>query len=329
MNTLDKIVEKITHKNVYIQTHNFPDPDAISSAFGLQKLLEHRGISSTICYKGKIDRYSTMRMIELLGISIYNLDELAELDDKAEIILVDAQKGNANIIDMAGNEIICIDHHPTFEDAEYRFSDIRPEVGACASIIASYYFESDIPMDKNVATALVFGLRVDTANLCRGLSPLDMDMFYTMSDICDNKMVTSLGNNTIHYNELTAYAHAINSIKVYDDVSFANTGKECPEPLIATVSDFILSLVEVRFSIVYSIKKDGIKLSVRNEKPELDAGKIAYIALKDIGSGGGHEVMAGGFVPFDGFTIDDEEKIGLLIDVIEERFLNTIAQFAK
>lgn len=282
MTNFYKIIETLNDKNVYIQTHNFPDPDAISSAFGLQKLLETQNISSTICYKGKIDRHSTKKMIDALDIHIVNLDELKELNEEVEVILVDSQKGNANIIDMTGNEVVCIDHHPTFESATYKFSDIRPDVGACASIIASYYYENNIPMEKNVATALLFGLRVDTANLTRGVSALDMDMFYKMSELGDAELISSLGNNTIHCNELSAYAHAINSIKVYDDISFANAGIECPETLIASVSDFMLSLVEVRFSIVYSVRKDGIKLSVRNEKPELDGGKIAYNALWDL-----------------------------------------------
>ena len=31
----------LKNHNVYIQTHNFPDPDAIASAFGLQQFLVH------------------------------------------------------------------------------------------------------------------------------------------------------------------------------------------------------------------------------------------------------------------------------------------------
>ena len=54
MTNLDRILSHIKHKHVYIQTHNFPDPDAIASAFGLQELLKYCGIESTICYKGTI-----------------------------------------------------------------------------------------------------------------------------------------------------------------------------------------------------------------------------------------------------------------------------------
>lgn len=327
MNNFEKLLDVINDKHVYIQTHNFPDPDAISSAMGLKILLATRGIDATICYKGKIDRHSTMRMTEILHIPVVNLEEISDLKETDEVILVDSQKGNANIIDMVGDEIACIDHHPTFEEIEYRFSDIRPDVGACASIIASYFFENNVPIDKNTATALVFGLRVDTANLSRGVSRLDLDMFYKLYELCDKNVINSLEHNTIHCDELQAYANAINSIKVYDDISFANTGRECPETLIATVSDFMLSLVEVKFSIVYSIRKDGIKFSIRNERPELDAGKISYEALKGLGSGGGHATMAGGFVPFKGMTDCDNAKINILLDTIEQSFLDSIARY--
>jgi c-di-AMP phosphodiesterase-like protein len=36
-----------TRERVFIQTHDFPDHDAIASAFGMQKLLESRSIPSS------------------------------------------------------------------------------------------------------------------------------------------------------------------------------------------------------------------------------------------------------------------------------------------
>ena len=44
MSKFCNIIENITSKHVYIQTHNFPDADAIASAFGLSVLLEKYGI---------------------------------------------------------------------------------------------------------------------------------------------------------------------------------------------------------------------------------------------------------------------------------------------
>jgi nanoRNase/pAp phosphatase (c-di-AMP/oligoRNAs hydrolase) len=37
------LIELLRGHKVYLQTHNFPDPDAISSAFGLKRYMElHR-----------------------------------------------------------------------------------------------------------------------------------------------------------------------------------------------------------------------------------------------------------------------------------------------
>ena len=71
MENFMKLIELCRSKKVYIQTHNFPDPDAIASAFGLQALLEHYGISSTLCYHGKIDKINSRKMTDLLHIDIY------------------------------------------------------------------------------------------------------------------------------------------------------------------------------------------------------------------------------------------------------------------
>lgn len=319
MTKLDQLLQQINREHVYIQTHNFPDPDAIASAYGLQQLLKNRGIRSTICYKGKIDRYSTDRLLEMMQIKLLNIENLASvLTEEDEVILVDAQKGNSNIINITGDEIICIDHHPVNEKYQYRFTDIRPQIGACATIIAQYFFENNIPMDSGIATALTYGIRIDTNNLSRGVSKLDIEMLYRMFDNCDYEIIHMLENSNLCFEDLMAYSSAISSIEVYDNISFADTGKDCP--VIANISDFMLAIKEVSFSVVYSRKEGGIKLSVRSEKASLDAGKIIGTALEGIGNGGGHASMAGGFVPFEG----TDQEADLLIEQIKERFITTI-----
>ena len=321
----DELLDCIFTEHVYIQTHNFPDPDAISSAFGMSALLRTRGIESTICYYGKIDKYSTKKMIEKLGIDIVSLDDIDDMDESDEVILVDSQAGEANVKDISGNHIICIDHHPTTESVNYRFSDIRPKVGACASIVAGYFVVNNIKMDKDVATALMYGLKVDTNNLSRGVSNTDLNMFYTLYNLADMELINSLESSTLEFEDLAAYANAIKSIKVYDNVSFANTGNHCPEPLIASISDFMMLIAGVHVCVVYSIKVDGIKISVRSDSPELDAGKLTNEALLGFGSGGGHMSMAGGFVPF----TETHEKIGEITEHIENSFIDTVIRFEK
>lgn len=320
MTNLQKLLGVIQNERVYIQTHNFPDPDAIASAYGLQQLLRSQGVDSTICYEGKIERYNTNHIIGALGIEMINVADLKEeLRETDEVLLVDVQKLNANVLDVAGEEIICIDHHPIVNRTEYRFCDIRPEMGACATIIASYFFENDIPMNEKTATVLTFGIRSDTNKLSRGVNELDLEMLYRMFPLADKGLIYHLENAELLLADLHAYAKAIDSIRLYGDISFANAGKNCPEALVSCVSDFMLNMVEITFSVVYSRKADGFKFSVRSEGGA-DAGKIVAQVLNGIGSGGGHDIMAGGFAPFQG----TEEEGKAFIQRIEKRFLDCI-----
>ena len=158
--------------------------------------------------------------------------------------------------------------------------------------------------------------------MCRNFHVTFHSTFAERKRLCDQDMIYLLENSTLYFEDLMAYSKAISSIEVFENISFADTGRDCPEALIASVSDFMLALVEVSFSVVYSRKKEGIKISVRSERPTLDAGKIISKALKGIGSGGGHATMAGGFVPFDG---NDREE-DLMIQNIRERFIDVISR---
>lgn len=298
MTKLDYLLSCFQGEHVYIQTHNFPDPDAIASAYGLSSLLTQKGMASTIFYGGSVDRYNTLKMIDLLEIPIRSNKQIPNLTSEDEVILIDAQAGNANIGQTNNCRLYCIDHHPIYEQSHYLFSDIRPAIGSCASMIAQYFFENNIPLTTKVATALIYGLKIDTANLTRGVAELDLNMFYQLYITCDHTVLQSLDNNTLQLQDLRAYASAIHSITIIKDTSFANAGPDCQEALIATISDFLIALATIHLSIVYSIKKDGIKISVRSVVPYYDSGKICNLALSGIGSGGGHASMAGGFVPF-------------------------------
>lgn len=321
MNYLEKVIANISGNKVYIQTHNFPDPDAIACAYGLQKLLEAKGIEAQICYKGSIEHTVTAKMVKLLGINVREYNNPDEFNEKDEIILVDAQKGNSNIIDMNGQEIICIDHHPVYEEVNYRFSDIRPEVGACASIISSYYFINNINMPKDVATALLYGIKMDTANMKRGVTQLDLDMFYKLYMSADRDILTDLDSSVLHFDDIKAYSNAFSTIDIVGDICFASAGPDCKESLIASICDFTLTLDGIGLSIVYSPKEDGIKLSIRSGGGYL-SGVLAMNALRGIGTGGGHDNMAGGFIPYGkpGNEIT-EEDIKELESIIKQRFI--------
>ena len=114
MNDFTKLAALCQGKHIYIQTHNFPDPDAIASAFGLQRLLALYDVQSTLCYDGRIDKLSASKMLEAFQIQMFSYEQLRpNMAEEDYVICVDAQKHSGNITDFVGDEIACIDHHPT------------------------------------------------------------------------------------------------------------------------------------------------------------------------------------------------------------------------
>lgn len=296
MSRLDNLITLCKGYPVYIQTHNFPDPDAIASAYGLQKLLKMYGINATICYDGRIDKLSASKLLDMFGIKMLPYALLAAgMKETDRIICVDTQKNAGNVTDLIGDEVICIDHHPTFAPAEYRYQDIRL-TGACATLIAEYYALSGREPDIDTATALLYGIRMDTLQFTRGVTELDIEMFKFLFPRCSQEKLAGLERNNMEFTDLKAYGAAIESIELYDKVGFSCIPFCCPDALIAILSDFILALIEVDVAVVFSFREDGVKLSVRSEDDNVHAGKLLHHALQGIGSGGGHAAMGGGFI---------------------------------
>lgn len=314
-----KLIELLKGHKVYLQTHNFPDPDALASAFGLKMFLKEFDIDTIICHRGMIEKNNTKRMCDLFSIETTNDGMLVEMKPEDYIVTIDGQKYNSNFVDLPGDEVACIDHHPTMIECEYKYKDVRI-CGACSSIIADYFKQSGIVPDENTATALLYGLKMDTDAFNRGVTTFDIEMYDFLFKYSNNEKIAHLLNSTMEIDDLHAYGEAIKNIKIYDNVGIAKMNFECPDALIAMVSDFILCLDVVEFAVIYATRKGGYKFSVRSETSYLDAGKIINKALEGIGSGGGHLTMAGGY--------SDAESVKLYGDRFDSeiisRFLEVI-----
>lgn len=321
MTKLNELLECLTREHVIVQMHNYPDQDALASAMGLKVLLERKGKNVVIGYEGIIDKDNTLKMIELLGIEIYTRDEL-NLMPEDEIIIVDGQKGNVNMADFIGNEVACIDHHRVQYLENYNFYDIRSDVGACSSIVASYFLENNIELSENVATALLYGIKMDTHNMTRGVSRLDLDMFYYLFPLANHGYLQKFENYSLKLEDLEAYRIAIETLRVEHGVGVAEVGAGCSEAIIASVSDFLLTLSSVRFSLVYCYRAGGLKFSARSEEAEkLDASEMIREALKGLGNGGGHADMAAGFIS----NVPDEASAAGLAAIVEKRITDMVS----
>lgn len=293
---VNDLITLLKGRKIYIQTHNSPDPDAIASAYGLQQLLKFNNIDSTICCYGNIDKLNAKRMLATFEIEILSKDEISKIEEDDYIITVDCQKYNTNLTDLVGREIACIDHHPIFVECDYEYKDIRI-VGACSSIIAQYFYSTNTPITTNTATALIYGIKIDTCEFTRGVTNLDIDMFAYLFKVADKERLALMYTKVIEFKDLKAYGAAIENIEINEKLGFAYIPFDCPDALIGMISDFVLSVDVVELSVVASERRDGIKISVRSDGKSINAGELVKESLSCYGNGGGHHNMAGGFIP--------------------------------
>ena len=302
MTKLDQLVDilKDAPDEVFIQPHNVPDPDAIAASFGLKFLLEAKGIKSEIVYENEIEKANSSKMLELFNIKLTLASEVETLGAEDWTVLVDGQKGNSNMTDLVTDEVAVIDHHEYSGDNGYRMSDVRPHVGACSTIIAEYFVENEIAMSKPVATALLYGIFMDTDNLTRGVSELDINMFYFLYNQSDIELITALKGNQISQDDLKDYAKAFNTAEVYGEIGFLYL-ESGNDSLLGASSDIVVTIAGVNVVVAYSPREGGIKFSTRSINNEIKANGLIRHILEGVGFGGGHDSMPGGYLPLKNF----------------------------
>src|SRR5688572_6823445 len=74
-----------------IVLQNFPDPDAISSAYAHQRISANFGIETDTIYTGKISHEQNVALLKLLGIKMILLTPELDLSRYAGSVFVDNQ----------------------------------------------------------------------------------------------------------------------------------------------------------------------------------------------------------------------------------------------
>ena len=287
------LLKKYNH--IYIQPHDFPDHDAVASAFGLKNLLSAENINSTIIYKGTIQRNSLKNLIDDLKIEMIPEQE-CNLKQEDKIVIIDGCKGNKNVSDLIGDEIAVIDHHEAVSPDDVIFSDIRPHLGSCSTLVYSYWKQLGKEISPGIATALMVGLLVDTLLMTRGVSQEDVTTYSELYALCDIQFVNRLLRNNIQQKDLLYYKKAIEEVVIKNKVAFCFLEEGCNQNLLGILGDFFLSLQEVDLVLLCAKNNSTVNFSIRSELKKWNAAKIIQSTLDGIGFGGGHQDMAGGII---------------------------------
>ncbi len=286
------------YNSITIQCHDNPDADTIGAGYALYCYFKSKHKKVRLIYSGhnKIKRKNLCLMKEKLKIPIKYLYPKNEEVIEGLLITVDCQYGAGNVRKFQAEQVAIIDHHPR-ENNDVELCRIQSNLGSCATLVWSMLLEEGYPVNENIniGTALYYGLYTDTNQFSELFNPLDMDMKEALS--FDKRLMAQFRNSNLSLKELEIAGIAMIRYYYNNDYHFAVIkAQPCDPNILGLISDFLLQVEEINTCIVYNEINDGYKLSVRSCIKEVKANELAAFLTEGIGSGGGHEEKAGGFI---------------------------------
>ncbi len=289
-----KLNELLIYEKIFIQCHDNPDADTISSGFALYKFFEEKGKDVTLFYSGTrtISKPNLLILVESLEIPIeHKLDGVCD----GLLIVVDSQYGSSNVTEFGAEAIAIIDHHEVENRYNIALANICPNYGSCSSLVWKMLKNEGFNFDKKVGTALYFGLLTDTNNFRELRHPVDKDMRENIP--IDHALIRRMLNSNLNLDDIEKAAIALLRVSQNMSGKFAVIkSKPCDPNLLGVISDIAIQVDTIAVSVVYSINDKSVKFSVRSCMDEIMANDLARYIVENIGNGGGHIDKAGGLI---------------------------------
>lgn len=300
---------------------DFPDPDALSSAWAFQLIAAQYEIQCDIVYAGTLSHQENIALVKLTGLPAKRwgaqMLKDCDLSEYQGCVLVDSQGTNSQLMPLVqGAEIpilVVIDHHSQQEgfEIENAFVDIRPGSRSTATILTEYLqggtldFNSSNPIHVKCATALMHGLRSDTINLLQAQEAEFMAAAY-LSRIYDAQLLNAVLQSARSKRVMEVIERSLQNRVVQNNFSLAGVGylRYEERDAIPQAADFLATEENVHTALVYGIVHDianDIELvigSLRTNKLTLDPDEFLKDSLGRDSAGryyGGGRDMAGGF----------------------------------
>jgi nanoRNase/pAp phosphatase (c-di-AMP/oligoRNAs hydrolase) len=293
--------------------HDYPDPDAISSAFAHRMISAEFDIEVDIVYDGRISHRQNVALVKLLGIDLIRYDETLDVKQYDGAVYVDNQGANARTITQALVDadvpvLIVVDHHEAQEGLSPQFADIR-RAGSVATVYAGYLERGLVQMDRSrkehviVATSLMHGIITDTNGFVRaGAEDLRAAAFLSKfrdADLLDQIMSQARSKQTME-----VIRQALGSRLIVENFSLAGIGYLRAEDrdAIPQAAGFLLTEENVHTALVYGIVttsgRESLVGSMRTSKITVDPDAFIKEVFGQDAEGrhfGGGKWSAGGF----------------------------------
>ena len=316
---LAKVLESHRGEKQIIVIQDFPDPDALSSAWAYQLIAANYDISCDIVYGGTLSHQENITLVRLTGIPAKRYIPTALQNQDLSIyqgcVLVDSQGTNSQlyaVVEQANIPlVVVVDHHSKQGEIDAEFIDLRPQTRATATILTQYIqagmLEFDSSNEKHVkcATALMHGLRSDTNRLMQAKEEDFVAAAY-LSRFYDSQLLNAVLQSARSRRVMNVIERALRNRIIKKNFSISGVGylRYDDRDAIPQAADFLVTEEDIHTAVVFGIvhnednDNELVIGSLRTTKLTLDPDEFIKETLGKDAQGkffGGGRYMAGGF----------------------------------
>jgi nanoRNase/pAp phosphatase (c-di-AMP/oligoRNAs hydrolase) len=316
---LVRVLDKHRGERHLVILQDFPDPDALASAWAYKLIADRFDIQSDIVYGGTLSHQENIALVKLTGLPVQRWNcPTAKAKDWSVYkgcILIDNQGTTSQLMPLAQQAhvpiLIVIDHHSAQDDLQAEFVDIRTHTRATATIMTQYLQSGLLSLDNGTsehvkcATALMHGLRSDTNGL-RQAQEEDFLAAAYLSRFYDAQMLNTVLQSTRSKQVMDVIERALKNRSIQNNVSIAGVGflRYDDRDAIPQAADFLITEDNIHTAVVYGIAHDEdeelelVVGSLRTTKITLDPDEFIKEAFGQDAQGrffGGGRSLAGGF----------------------------------
>ncbi|MFW5965447.1 MAG: DHHA1 domain-containing protein [Halodesulfurarchaeum sp.] len=295
--------------SIELLLHPNPDPDAMAAAMGIAHFAEDLDTEWTIRYPGEIRHPENRAFRTVLKLAVDPLEDAEDL--QTDVVLVDHNEPRGFPGKESVDPVAVVDHHPGSGTGR-EFTDVRPEYGACATIVVEYLqnlgYEpetastvADKRISVTVATGLLYGILADTNHLSRGCSAAEFDASAFLYPGIDEDLLDRIANPEVDAEVLDVKARAIVERRKEGPFVVSDVGAVSNVDAIPQAAEELLKLEGVTAVVIMGQKDDTLYLSGRSRDDRVHMGDVLDGAVDDISmaTAGGHPRMGGGQIPIE------------------------------
>lgn len=316
---LQKVLEEHKGERQIVVIQDFPDPDALSSAWAYKLIAENYDIECDIVYGGTVSHQENIALVRLTALPaqriLNNSLQAKDLSVYQGCVLVDSQGTNSQLYRVVEEAdiplVVVIDHHSKQKELAADFVDLRPQTRATATILTQYIKEGMLEFDTSnenhvkCATALMHGLRSDTNRLMQAKEEDFMAAAF-LSRYYDSQLLNAIMQSARSRRVMDVIERALRNRIIKNNFSISGVGylRYDDRDAIPQAADFLVTEEDIHTAVVYGIVHDedeDIELvigSLRTAKLTLDPDEFIKETFGKDTQGrffGGGRYMAGGF----------------------------------